>query len=713
MKVSKITLLLLVTLAFSAGAYAKVVDQNVARKAAKNYLFNRLSQNKSVKQADLDIAEAYTVADEQQLPYYHAFNFKQGGFVIITADDDLYPVIGYSTTGSYNADPKNCCFNSWMDQKKDEITYYRNRKVKAGAEIQKMWADLLDDNYANRPVTKDAKDIEPLIMSQWDQGKYYNTLCPVDAGGLENHVVTGCVATSMAQAMFYYRYPQQGQGSHGYTANNPNYGNYGWQFADFANTVYKWDEMVCSPTEANLQIAQLMYHCGISVNMSYGPQASGSFTNLIPSAMAAYFKYDPSIQYLQMMNYSALNWANMIKANLDVKRPVIYSGRNANGGHAWMCDGYQVNGSVTNFHFNWGWSGSDDGYYPINNMAPGSEPAYSQDNSIVRNIYPASNYPEYCTGQKIFTGTKGTIDDGSGNISNYTDNSDCSYLIAPTDSVQKIILSFNKFSSELANDMMTVYDGDNISAPVLLSHSGDSVPGGNYTSTKNRMLITFKSNGSSNSQGFFATYKCIYPKYCQSSNYTAPSGTIADGSGANNYINNTTCSFTIQPPFGKNLNLNFSYFDVEQDMDYVKVYDLATQTLLNTFTGNTLPPQVTATSGSMYIEFKSNYVYTFGGWEANYSVGNLGLDESTGIHNLNIYPNPAKDQLHVNFSVETPRNLEVDLLNITGQLLQQFNYSGFSGEFSKTLDLNNLSKGVYMLRLKHDQGNYTQKIVIQ
>ena len=227
------------------------------------------------------------------------------------------------------------------------------------------------------------------------------------------------------------------------------------------------------------------------------------------------------------------------------------------------------------------------------------------------------------------------------------------------------------------------------------------------------MLVTFVSNGSTNAGGFFATYKSIYPKYCQGANLTAPSGTISDGSGSLNYINNTTCSWTIQPPFGKNLNLDFTYFDLEEQGDVVKVYDLATQTLLGTYSGTTLPAQVTAASGSMYIEFKSNYVFTFGGWEANYSVGNLGFDETTGIHNVNIYPNPAKDMLKIQFTVDTPRDFSIELLSVTGQQIQTTSMNDFVGNYTNTLDLSHLSKGIYILKINHTLGNYTQKLVIE
>lgn len=712
MKFKTFTLITLLMLGFIAFTQAKVVEQAVARKAAINFFYDRLSQTKPVDINSVKVVSVKTVCDNGQIPLYHVFTFDGGGFAIITADDALHPVLGYSPDGVFSDDASHCCFNSWMSEMKDQILYYRSMKISASAEIQNLWNKYLDDEFASKPVSKDAKDVEPLMISTWGQGKYYNTYVPVEPLGLEGHCPTGCVATSMAQEMYYYRYPQTGSGSHGYTSNNPNYGNYGWQFADFGASTYKWDEMVLSPNEANLELAKLMYHCGVSVNMSYGATGSGSYTSLVPAALTTYFKYASSAQYVQRMNYSASTWISMISGNLDQKKPMIYSGANINYGHAWNCDGYQMNGGTTLFHFNWGWDGMDNGYFNLNNLAPGTEPAFNQNNGIVYNIYPNAGFPEYCPGARVLTGTKGTFDDGSSFNSNYQDNANCSWLIAPTDTVSKIVLSFNLFATESGNDVVTVYDGSTTSAPVLLTASGNTLPS-SVTSTSSRMLITFTSNGSVNDAGFFASFRSIYPKFCQSTTLTSNTGTISDGSGTLNYLNNSTCSWTIQPPFGKNLNLTFTYFDLEPLADYVKVYDLTTQGLLGTYSGNTLPAQVTSPSGSMYIEFKSNYVFAYGGFEASYSVGNLGFDETTGVHDLNIYPNPASTQLNINFTVDTPRDLNVQLLNLTGQVIQQFDMNGFSGQFKKSVDLSQLAKGVYVLKLTHPQGNYTQKVIVQ
>ncbi len=713
MKARTLTLLAIFLLGSLGLLQAKVVDQATARKVAINLLYEKLNQKAAVAYTQVRVAETKAVLDDQKTPLYYVFSFEEGGFAIITADDALNPFLGYSTTGTYKDDPSMCNFRCWMESMVDQIQYYRHQKVTVAPEIQALWARYTDEAFQDKPLVKGSKNVDPMMISTWGQGKYYNTLCPADPQGTEGHCVVGCVATSMAQMMYFWRYPNQGSGSHGYMANST-YGNYGWQFADYGGTTYKWDEMVPSANEANLEMAQLSFHCGVAVNMNYGAEASGSFTDRVPAAMSSYFNYNSNIQYVNRMSYSTSQWVLLLKSDLDLKHPLIYSGRNSEGGHAWNCDGYEISGVNTLFHFNWGWDGYSDGFFNVDDLTPGGDPPYNQDNAAVRYISPsATGFPYYCTGQKVLTGTKGSVEDGSSFVMNYQDNADCSWLIAPTDSVTKIYLTFNKLDTEDSLDVIKVYAGADTTATLLLETSGNTLPSGQITSNTNRMLITFKSNGSNTAEGFFATYKCNYAKFCQGTTLSTPSGSVSDGSGPLNYNNNTTCSWTIAPATGTNMNLWFTYFDVEPTEDYVKVYDLASQTLLGTYSGNSLPSVITAPSGQMYIEFKSNYIYTYGGWEALYSLGNAGFDETQGIHDLNIYPNPANSQLQVHFTVDTPRDIRVQLMNITGQTVQEFQLNSFMGPYSNTMDVSQLSKGIYMLKLTHELGTYTHKVVVQ
>ncbi len=716
MKLRLFTLCVALFLGFSLSGFAGIVEKETAKKLATNYFYERLSEKNNVKLADVKIFNDITLSDNTG-PLLYIFNFSEGGFMVVAAEDAVNPVIGYVFEGMYTNQNQPETFAGYMDYMKGQVNYYRTNQFTADQTIKETWKRYLAADFDSKPLAKSSKDVEPLTISRFDQGKYYNTKCPLDAGGISGHVVTGCVATSMAQIMYYYRYPETGQGSHSYYANNssgnPNYGVYGLQSANYAATTYHWDAMVNEPSEVNLDIAQLMYHCGVAVNMSYGPGASGAFSADVPSAMINFFKYSSSTSYSQKFNYSSTQWDNIIQTDLNNKHPLIYSGQSSAGGHAWICDGFQIQTGVAMYHMNWGWSASYNGYFALSNLNPGGDPPYASSQGIIKNMYPANGYPLGCAGQRTITSNTGTIEDGSG-LYNYADNGNCSWLIAPSDSVKKIILTFEKLDTENGNDIVTVYDGETTSAPILLQTSGTTLPAASLTSSKNKMLVTFTSNGSTNAGGFFANFRSVYPQYCSGTNtFNSPQGTLSDGSGVKNYVNNATCNWIIDVPFGINLTLTFTAFDLEDNNDFVKVYDYATQQLLATCSGHTLPAPVTSVSGKMYIVFKSDYAYNFGGWAAQWSVGNLGLEENSGIKSFSVYPNPASSSLTIDLSMEDTQNTRIELTTINGQLVYSEEFKALHGDLNKRLDVSSFAKGVYVLKVKGEKGLITRKVTLQ
>jgi hypothetical protein len=476
--------------------------------------------------------------------------------------------------------------------------------------------------------------------------------------------------------------------------------------------------MVLEPTEANLEIAKLMYHSGVSVSMMYGPGASGAQTADCVGALTSHWKYAGTTSYAQRVNYPDATWRAIIEAEIDAKRPILYSGRNSEYGHCFVLDGYQTGGTVNLYHFNWGWSGSYDGYYDLDDLNPGNDPngPFSIAQAMVKGIYPSGVYPPQCTGQHVITAAYGTIEDGSSRTANYLDNADCSYLLAPSDSVAKFTLSFNRFDTETGNDVVKVYDGADTNAPLLLTHSGNGVPATNtLSSTSNKMLITFKTDGANTAEGWLATFKPTWPSYCTAEALTDPSGTVGDGSGSRPYNNNVTCTWLIQPPnpASQTLLLNFTSFETEPGKDIVRVYDAVSTALLGEFSGTTLPPTVVSPSGEMYIEFQTNYIFTYPGWSANYSLGFIGIDENNGFEDLMVYPNPANDHLNISFNMSASEKLTVDMVSMTGQTVMHEEYTTFAGTYNKALDLSTVSKGVYNLRLSSDKGVFNHKVIVQ
>lgn len=317
-------------------------------------------------------------------------------FVVMSADDCVQPVLGYSLTGSFDVENMPLNMRDWLQGYSDEIQYAVENNIRCTDEISHLWESLAEGNL---DVARATSVVDPLIQTKWNQSQYYNSLCPLASEGPDGHVYAGCTATSMAQIMKYYNYPSRGIGSHSYLWNNQTLS------ADFGATTYDWNNMDLYynyyydndgtlhwlPTPSSVTVtavATLMYHCGVSVNMNYS--GSGSGANLVNAAAAwkNYFNYSLDINFQLKSDYSDAVWKTMVKNELNAGRPLQYDGRNSDGsGHAFVCDGYN---NADYFHFNWGWSGNYDGYFSIGNLNPGND-NYSNQQGAVFGIRPSNN----------------------------------------------------------------------------------------------------------------------------------------------------------------------------------------------------------------------------------------------------------------------------------------------------------------------------------
>jgi hypothetical protein len=234
----------------------------------------------------------------------------------------------------------------------------------------------------------------------------------------------------------------------------------------------------------------------------------------------------------------------------------------------------------------------------------------------------------YCSGvSTLNTSDYGIISDGSG-PNNYCNNMNCSWLIQPPQA-KNVTFKFTEFQLENALydgksvfDAVEVYDGTNEKAPLLGRFSGSTIPN-SVTSSGGSMFIKFYSDNEVNFSGWSGYYTSTQTPYCNgvATTLTTATGTLSDGSGADKYANNSNCSWLIQPTNAKTVTLNFTDFDTELNKEGVVVFDGINNTapILGVFSGNTLPPSVTSTTGSMYVEFISNDYLRANGWTANYT----------------------------------------------------------------------------------------------
>jgi hypothetical protein len=706
----KSALINLVILLFPLFLSAATIGKKEAEKASMNFFRERLYLSGKSMPETLAIRDTKLVCSSTGESVYYIVHFTTGGFCLVSAQDNVIPVLAYAFEGNFNTG--HCNVASWMSRYEDEIVYTSRNKVQAAESIRSEWNRLTNNNFTFKaPGT--ITSVSPLLVSKWNQDSYYNELCPEDPAGPDGHCYAGCVATAMGQLLYYYRFPYQGQGS--YTYVHPVYDTIS---ADFGATTYDWNGMPSSISKSNLPIATLLHHQGVSVDMDYGPDGSGMWNHKAAYSLKTYFRCGPETQYYFRDSIS-LDWDSILVANLDLRKPLYYAGWagvQSNSGHAFVCDGYQ---DTTYFHFNWGWGGSSDGYFYLNNLTPGgSNFNYAQE---VIPLFPdtiQNVYPNYCSGRTQLHGIRGSVEDGSG-WADYHPNSSCSWLIHPQDpdydSIRYLKLTFTKMNTEAGNDMVYVYDGDTTTAPLLGMYSGNTIPPV-ISSTGDKLLIVFETNAVNNFDGWQADYEAIIPVYCSGmTTLNSPEGYIEDGSGNKKYNNNTFCRWKITPIDAGSVTFNFSNFDLADTNDVLRIYSLPNLELIAELTGSQLPSPVSSMTGKMLITFISNKSTTCQGFDGYYTSSLVGTrDREIPGNKLYMYPNPAKDFLHVRYASHTDGELKISLINPVASLKLEEKFRVHTGENIVTINTRNLPSSIYFVSvITEDNQQIFSKIVIE
>lgn len=286
---------------------------------------------------------------------FYVVSIGENGFVIVAADDVAHPVLGYNFDHPWAFNetlPSQIAF--FFDDLAAQIAAATEQEP--DPEITMEWSRLMMGEH--RPSASSQRDeVNPLLTTTWSQGIYYNGLCPMTGN---THALTGCVATAMAQIVNYYQFP-----SHGYHTHNYESENNGVLSVDFSNEYFDYDLMPVSLNESSTQeelhaVAQLMYDCGVAVDMQYGSDLSWSLNGEVRSAMVNFFGYDPGMCYVEKMAFPYADWDDLLRIDLRAGCPIYYGGASTSVGHAFVCDGFDADGF---FHFNFGWGGNCDGWY--------------------------------------------------------------------------------------------------------------------------------------------------------------------------------------------------------------------------------------------------------------------------------------------------------------------------------------------------------------
>lgn len=360
-------LFLLAALLSTVMVWAEPIDVETARQQAIAFFNQHLSASSKFRKNEKREQQIQLLYAQQETPdeapLLYVFGNSDGeGYAIIAGDDAVPSVLGYSEHGTFDEKDIPEGVQYWLDEYGRELEYIRTHpgivSATAGAK--------------SRPP------ILPLITTQWGQKSPYNNLCPTDPT-TGKKCVTGCVATALAQIMYYHKWPEKGVGSYSYTWRESTL------TADFGTTTYQWNKMPTKGDKDNA-VATLMFHCGVAAKMQYGiSESSGSIG---PKMLQKHFRYSRKMKSLWRDDSGLSNedFEEILYNDLVANHPIYFAGGNSlnNERHAFVCDGYKDG----LFHFNFGWDGSSDGYYRINSINPTHDSgSYSYYQYIIYNIH--------------------------------------------------------------------------------------------------------------------------------------------------------------------------------------------------------------------------------------------------------------------------------------------------------------------------------------
>ncbi|QOW10065.1 hypothetical protein Q73A0000_06650 [Kaistella flava (ex Peng et al. 2021)] len=304
---------------------------------SKNFNEKFSKSRRTGKVFDKTISTIQTIISKG-IPIFYAVNYQEGGYIIISADNRLNPILALSeeNTFDYNSAKSQNGIGMWLSLQTEAIEYIRNENPAQSEEVENAWDDIASSAPPDDTSGSITTYVDALTTTKWGQGQTYNDYTPIGSCGL--HTLTGCVATAMAQIIKYNEY----SGINNY--------NWSWMPDDFGTS----------------ETSRLMHDAGLSVNMNYGCEESGALTSNIQSGFAHF-------GYVNAKKTSNLI-ANWITNDLALNKPVILTG----GGHAWVCDGsythseWDADGgwTIQLFHMNWGWNGNQNDYYSLSSLNP-------------------------------------------------------------------------------------------------------------------------------------------------------------------------------------------------------------------------------------------------------------------------------------------------------------------------------------------------------
>ena len=324
---------------------AEIITSSIAKETADSFLSldNEWHHNTEA---------SVRLVEQNGTPAYYIVEYNAGGWAIVSAQSSSSPVIGYNTTGEFAAPAP---VSELLDFNAKLIT----ARAKDLGNMEHIGWQRVKQRKASIDINN-TPDIAPLITINLGQSAPYNKYCPTING--ENTLV-GCVAVGMTQAMMVQGHPSKAVGSYSYTSEETGTHSINYD----AEPAYDWNAINnCEQTGNYDEVARLLYHAGVSVDMNYGVDGSGTQTELVAEALTRNFGYDKKTVYYASRHPNSNKWLEIILDELSHGRVVVYSGVAVEGGHCWNIDGWKQ--STQMIHCNWGWEGYGNGYFSLDNM---------------------------------------------------------------------------------------------------------------------------------------------------------------------------------------------------------------------------------------------------------------------------------------------------------------------------------------------------------
>ena len=616
-------------------------------------------------------------------------------FLVLAADDAVEPVLAYSFTSGFNYTTAAPGALFLLQEYENDIRSARESGLQPTAEIADQWDALRTKAVNDETVTV----VAPLITARWNQNKYYNAYSPIDyesPGGYNSRTPNGCVAVAMAMILYYYRYPTQGSGSH------TNYTDYGNFYVNFGQQHYCYEVMEDQLNHHNNEVAKLIFHCATSVDMHYAADGSGAYSHDVPNAMVTYFGYGNGCEYQSKQSYSNSQWIQKLKNDISAGRPVYYSGYSNEGGHAFVCDGYNSDDLM---HFNFGWGGTSNGFYTVRSNGNNPVNGYGSGQSAIFGLYPPENqYPYYCTSREIHA-ESGTLEDGSGNL-NYANNSNCSYLIA-SENATSVTVNIQSFDTQEGHDSLSIYDKND---SLLLSLSGSKPEVTTYEFNTDSLRIVFVSDDSVTASGWRLSYDFHRNiQICNSGLHVEDTGTVVDGSGSLQYAPNMECTWVLNIQDVTAITFSFDSLDISpEDKLYFFNVGVNPSELVKEVSGSEIPEDFTIPSRKVHVTFQSDNYLSGDGFKFVWRAHRESSVAERIPGQVQLFPNPVKDKVHLQMPQTSGETL-VAVYDMSGRMLLQ---RTFGNQDSCEMDVSSLNNGIYIVVCQNDNLIYEKKMVV-